>query len=73
MTPNLEGGNRKDILNMKWKTGCIWGVSQNEGYHFRGHNNEGHGILGAILGSPYLGELLYGWVLGIVTFIVHGS
>ena len=49
------------------------GVSQNEGYHFRGLNNKGHGILGSILGSPYLGELLYGWVLGIVTFIVHGS
>ena len=45
------------------------GVSQNQGYHFRGPHNKDYSILGSILGSPYLGKLpcigLRVWVWGL--------
>ena len=36
------------------------GVSQNWGYTLGGLYNKDYGILGSILGSPYLGALPYG-------------
>ena len=35
------------------------GVSQNQGYHFRGPHNKDYSILGSILGLPYFGKLPY--------------
>ena len=35
------------------------GVSQNEGYHFVGPYKKDYGILGFLLGSPYLRNLPY--------------
>ena len=32
-------------------------VSQNKGYLFAGTHNKDYGILGSVLGSPYLGKL----------------
>ena len=40
------------------------GVFQNYGYHFGGPYNKDYGILGSILGSPYVGKLPYEGYIG---------
>ena len=50
---------REWIIGIITRDYTYMGVSQNQGYHFRGPNNKDYSILGSILGSPYFGKLPY--------------